>query len=282
MKKARSFSPNTADAPWLKACLIAFAVIVVLVIVVLPFASVIAQAFSEGPGVYLTLMRSSDMRVAVLLSLKLAAIAVPLNAIFGVLLVWGMTHTQLPCRRFIMALLDLPFSVSPVVVGLLFIMLLGKNAPLGGWLEAHGVQVIFAFPGLLLATIFVTLPFVARELLPLMEGQYRQEEEAARLLGAGWWRIFLKITLPEIKWGLLFSIILSLARALGEYGAVAVVSGNIRGKTNTLPLHIEALFNDYELTAANAAATLLALLGIITLIVRIVADLKKRRDNHEH
>ena len=282
MKKARSFSPDTADAPWLKAYLIAFAVTVVLVIVVLPFASVIAQAFSEGPGVYLTLLRSSDMQVAVLLSLKLATIAVPLNAIFGVLLVWGMTHTQLPCRRFIMALLDLPFSVSPVVVGLLFIMLLGKNAPLGGWLEAHGVQVIFAFPGLLLATIFVTLPFVARELLPLMEGQYRQEEEAARLLGAGWWRIFLKITLPEIKWGLLFSIILSLARALGEYGAVAVVSGNIRGKTNTLPLHIEALFNDYELTAANAAATLLALLGVITLIVRIVADLKKRRDNHEH
>ena len=282
MKKARSFSPDTADAPWLKACLIAFAVIVVLVIVVLPFASVIVQAFSEGPGVYLTLLRSSDMQVAVLLSLKLAAIAVPLTAVFGVLLVWGMTHTQLPCRRFIMALLDLPFSVSPVVVGLLFIMLLGKNAPLGGWLEAHGVQVIFAFPGLLLATIFVTLPFVARELLPLMEGQYRQEEEAARLLGAGCWRIFLKITLPEIKWGLLFSIILSLARALGEYGAVAVVSGNIRGKTNTLPLHIEALFNDYELTAANAAATLLALLGVITLTVRIVADLKKRRDNNEH
>ena len=281
MKKARSFSPDTADAPWLKACLIAFAVTVVLVIVVLPFASVIAQAFSEGPGVYLTLLRSSDMQVAVLLSLKLAAIAVPLNAVFGVLLVWGMTHTQLPCRRFIMALLDLPFSVSPVVVGLLFIMLLGKNAPLGGWLEAHGVQVIFAFPGLLLATIFVTLPFVARELLPLMEGQYRQEEEAARLLGAGWWRIFLKITLPEIKWGLLFSIILSLARALGEYGAVAVVSGNIRGKTNTLPLHIEALFNDYELTAANAAATLLALLGVITLIVRIVAELKKK-DSNEH
>ena len=281
MKKAKPFSPNTADAPWLKGCLIAFAVLVVGVIVVLPFASVIAQAFSEGPGVYLTLLRSSDMQVAVLLSLKLAAIAVPLNAIFGVLLVWGMTHTKLPCRRFIMALLDLPFSVSPVVVGLLFIMLLGKNAPLGGWLEEHGVQVIFAFPGLLLATIFVTLPFVARELLPLMEGQYRQEEEAARLLGAGWWRIFLKITLPEIKWGLLFSIILSLARALGEYGAVAVVSGNIRGKTNTLPLHIEALFNDYERTAANAAATLLALLGVITLTVRIVAELKKKVSN-EH
>ncbi|MBR4673318.1 MAG: sulfate ABC transporter permease [Victivallales bacterium] len=282
MKKVRPFSPNTADAPWLKSCLIAFAVLVVLVIVVLPFASVIVQAFSEGPSIYLTLLRSSDMQVAVLLSLKLAAIAVPLNAIFGILLVWGMTHTQLPCRRFIMALLDLPFSVSPVVVGLLFIMLLGKNAPLGGWLEEHGVQVIFAFPGLLLATIFVTLPFVARELLPLMEGQYRQEEEAARLLGAGWWRIFLKITLPEIKWGLLFSIILSLARALGEYGAVAVVSGNIRGKTNTLPLHIEALFNDYELTAANAAATLLALLGVITLTVRIVAELKKKRDSNEH
>ena len=270
MKKASPFSPNTADAPWVKVSLILFAVLVVLVIVVLPFASVIAQALSEGPGVYLELLRSNDMRAAVVLSLQLAAIAVPLNALFGVLLVWGMTHTQLPCRRFIMALLDLPFSVSPVVVGLLFIMLLGRNAPLGGWLESHGIQVIFAFPGLLLATIFVTLPFVARELLPLMEGQHRQEEEAARLLGAGWWRIFLKITLPEIKWGLIFSIILSLARALGEYGAVAVVSGNIRGKTNTLPLHIEALFNDYELTSANAAATLLAILGLITLTVRLL------------
>lgn len=274
MKNKPVFSAETADRPLAKWLLVAFSFMVALIVVILPFASVIVQAFSEGAGVYLEILRSEDMRAAVVLSLKLALIAVPVNAFFGVLLAWGMTHTNMPGKRFLTAFLDLPFSVSPVVVGLLFIMLLGRNTPLGGWLEEHGHQVIFAFPGLLLATLFVTMPFVARELIPLMEGQNRSEEEAARLLGAGWFRIFFRITLPEIKWGLLFSVILSLARALGEYGAVSVVSGNIRGKTNTLPLHIEALFNDYELTSANAAASLLALLGLISLTVRLLSEHK--------
>ncbi len=272
------FRPDTADSPCVKWTLITLSLIVVAVVIVLPFASVLAQALADGPHVYLDLCRSEEMRAAVVLSLKLAVIAVPLNAFFGLLLAWGITHTRFPLRRLVLSILDLPFSVSPVVVGLMFIVLLGKNSFMGAWLEAHGMQVIFAFPGLLIATLFVTLPFVARELIPLMEGQNRAEEEAARLLGAGWGRIFMKITLPEIKWGLLFSVILSLARALGEFGAVSVVSGNIRGKTNTLPLHVDALFNDYEITAANAAASLLAVIGLITLTIRIISAIRHRND----
>lgn len=272
------YSPQTAEPAWVRCTLILFAAVLVAFVVLLPFASVVAQAFSEGTKTYVDLAKSEDMRAAVWLSIKLAAIALPVNTVLGVCLAWGVTHVLFPGRKIVMALLDLPFSVSPVVVGLLFIMLLGKNSMAGGWLEAHGVKIIFAFPGLLLATLFVTLPFVARELIPLMEGQGRAEEEAARLLGAGWGRVFWKITLPEIKWGLLFSVVLSLARALGEFGAVSVVSGNIRGKTNTLPLHVEALFNDYELPAANGAASLLALLGLITLAARFLADWKRRRN----
>jgi len=272
------FRPDTADSPWIKHFLILFSVLVIAIIIVLPFVSVLVQAFSDGPGVYLDLFRSPEMRASVLLSLKLAIIAVPVNAVFGLLLAWGITHTQFPLRRLVLSILDLPFSVSPVVVGLMFIVLLGKNSFMGGWLESHGLKVIFAFPGLLIATLFVTLPFVARELIPLMEGQNRSEEEAARLLGAGWGRIFFTITLPEIKWGLIFSVILSLARALGEFGAVSVVSGNIRGKTNTLPLHVDALFNDYEISAANAAASLLAVIGLITLTIRIISAIRHRKD----
>ena len=275
------FRPDTADPRWLKRTLIVFSILVIAIIIVLPFASVLVQAFADGPGVYVELLHSDEMRSAVILSLQLALIAVPINAIFGLLLAWGITHTHFPLRRIVLSILDLPFSVSPVVVGLMFIVLLGKNSYLGGWLEAHGLQVIFAFPGLLIATLFVTLPFVARELIPLMEGQNRSEEEAARLLGAGWGRIFFKITLPEIKWGLVFSIILSLARALGEFGAVSVVSGNIRGKTNTLPLHVDALFNDYEITAANAAASLLAITGLITLTIRIISAIRHRNDGRQ-
>ncbi|MBQ7652105.1 MAG: sulfate ABC transporter permease [Victivallales bacterium] len=275
------FRPDTADSTLLKRSLILFACLVIAVIIVLPFASVLVQAFSDGPGVYVELLHSEEMRSAVMLSLKLAVVAVPVNAVFGLLLAWGINHTRFPLRRLVLAILDLPFSVSPVVVGLMFIVLLGKNSFMGGWLENHGIQVIFAFPGLLIATLFVTLPFVARELIPLMDGQNRAEEEAARLLGAGWGRIFFKITLPEIKWGLIFSIILSLARALGEFGAVSVVSGNIRGKTNTLPLHVDALFNDYEISAANAAASLLAVIGVITLTIRIISAIRHRKDGRQ-
>ena len=275
------FRPETADPTWVKWTLVAVSFLIIAVIIVLPFASVLVQAFSDGPGVYAELFRSVEMRAAVMLSLKLAVIAVPVNAVFGLLLAWGITHTKFPLRRLVLSVLDLPFSVSPVVVGLMFIVLLGKNSYLGAWLESHGMQVIFAFPGLLIATLFVTLPFVARELIPLMEGQNRSEEEAARLLGAGWGRIFMKITLPEIKWGLIFSIILSLARALGEFGAVSVVSGNIRGKTNTLPLHVDALFNDYEISAANAAASLLAVIGLITLAIRIISAVRHRNDGRQ-
>ena len=268
---------SISEPTWARRLLIAFAFLHVALLIMLPFASVIAQACADGLSTFRTVFHSSDTRHAIKLTLLIALCAVPLNVFIGICLAWGVTHLKLPGKRLIMAVLDLPFSVSPVVVGLLFILLLGKNSPCGAWLEAHGIQIIFAFPGLLLATLFVTMPFVAKELIPLMQGHSRDEEDAARLLGASWLRIFWKITLPEIKWGLLYGTILCTARAMGEFGAVAVVSGNIRGRTNTLPLHVEALFQDGELSAASAAASLLALLGLVSLAARIITDIRKRK-----
>lgn len=269
---------RTSEPRWVRRALIALAWLHIAVIIMLPFASVLWQAFGDGCAAFMRMIQSSDARSAIWLTVTLALLAVPLNAVFGVLLAWGMTHVRFPGRRFIESLLDLPFSISPVVAGLLFILLFGVNGYLGQFLRAHGIKVIFAYPGLLLVTMFVTMPFVARELIPLMADDGSGEEEAARLLGAGWWRIFWKITFPDIKWGLLYGVILCTARAMGEFGAVAVVSGSIRGRTNTLPLHIEALFQDGDLPAASAAASLLALIGIIGLICRLVtARMRKRR-----
>jgi sulfate transport system permease protein len=256
------------DPAWVRRLLIGFLFLHVGLVILLPFAHVLATAFSKGAEAYLHALSDKDSRAAIGLTLLTAAVVVPLNTALGVCLAWGLTRRPFAGRRLVLALIDLPLSISPVVVGLLFLLVFGKNGWLGGWLEAYGVKVIFAVPGVVLATLFVTLPFVARELIPLMAAGTKEAEEAARLLGAGSWRIFRKITLPEIKWGLLYGVVLCNARAMGEFGAVSVVSGHIRGKTDTLPLHIEALFNDYDLAAANAVASLLALLGVVTLVAR--------------
>lgn len=263
---------RTTEPAWVRRLLIALAFLHVGLLVALPFASVVCQAFGEGLDAFRRLLASPDTSSAIWLTVSLALVAVPLNALFGLALAWGLTHLRIPGRRLIETLLDLPFSISPVVAGLLFILLFGVNGYLGPFLRAHHIRVIFAYPGLLLATLFVTMPFVARELLPLLEASaHSGEEEAARLLGAGWWRIFWRITFPEIRWGLLYGTILCGARAMGEFGAVAVVSGCIRGRTNTLPLHIEALFQDGDLHAASAAASLLAIIGLASLVCRLAS-----------
>ena len=268
----RTITRRTAEPAWVRRLLIALAFLHVGLLVALPFASVVCQAFGEGLDAFRRLLASPDTSSAIWLTVSLALVAVPLNALFGLALAWGLTHLRLPGRRLIETLLDLPFSISPVVAGLLFILLFGVNGYLGPFLRAHHLRVIFAYPGLLLATLFVTMPFVARELLPLLEASALSgEEEAARLLGAGWWRIFWRITFPEIRWGLLYGTILCGARAMGEFGAVAVVSGCIRGRTNTLPLHIEALFQDGDLQAASAAASLLAIIGLVSLVCRLAS-----------
>jgi sulfate transport system permease protein len=264
--------PGAADAPWLRRLLIALAVGHVSLFILLPFVSVIAQALARGIGTYGRAIADPAGRSAIGLTLLVAAISVPLNTLFGVWLALGLARTRLRCRRLLITLLDLPFAISPVVAGLLFVLLFGRRGWFGPWLEAHHLRIIFAVPGLVLATLFVTLPFVAREIIPLLESQGREEEEAAALLGSSRWRTFWRITLPNIKWALLYGIILCNARAMGEFGAVSVVSGHIRGRTNTLPLHVEALFNDYDYTAANAMASLLAALGLVTLVVRAVAE----------
>ena len=266
--------PGAMDSTWLRRGLIALAVAHVGIVVLLPFVSVLAQALSHGFATYGRALADPAGRSAIGLTLLVAAIAVPLNTFFGVWLALGLARTRLRCRKFLITLLDLPFSVSPVVAGLLFVLLFGRRGWCGPWLEAHGIHIIFAVPGLVLATLFVTLPFVAREVIPLLEAQGRDEEEAAALLGASRWRVFWKITLPNIKWAMLYGVILCNARAMGEFGAVSVVSGHIRGRTNTLPLHVETLFNDYDFTAASAMASLLAALGIVTLVARAVAERK--------
>ena len=273
-----ALSRGARDPAWVRRLLIAFLFLHIGLLILMPFAHVLATAFSEGAAAYVRAFADKDTQAAIGLTVLTAALTVPLNTVMGICLAWGLTRRPFAGRRFILALIDLPLSVSPVVVGLLFLLVFGKNGWWGEWLSAHGVRIIFAVPGVVLVTLFVTLPFVVRELIPLLESDTRQAEEAARLLGAGPWRIFRKITLPEIKWGLLYGIVLCNARAMGEFGAVSVISGHIRGKTDTLPLHIEALFNDYNLVAANAVASLLAALGLVTLIVRGVTEWQSARN----
>jgi len=264
--------PGVSDPPWLRNILIVLAVTYLVLVVLLPFVSVLTQALARGFSTYGRALADPAGRSAILLTLLVAAIVVPLNTIFGVWLALGVARTRQRLRRLLETLVDLPFSVSPVVAGLLFVLLFGRHGWFDPWLTAHGIHIIFAVPGLVLATLFVTLPFVARELIPLLESQGLEEEEAAALLGASRWRIFWRITLPNIKWALLYGVILCNARAMGEFGAVSVVSGHIRGRTNTLPLHVETLFNDYDFTAANAMASLLAALGVVTLIARAITE----------
>jgi sulfate transport system permease protein len=257
------------DTPaWLRVPLVALAFAVMIGLVVLPLLMVLGAAFGEGFRAWWDALATPDARAALELTLFTAAIVIPLNAVFGLLLAWAVTRFDFRGKRLLLALIDLPFAVSPVVAGLCLVLLFGSQGWFADLLDAWDVEILFARPGIVLATLFITFPFVARELIPLMQQQGSDEELAARSLGAGAWTMFRRVTLPNIKWGLLYGVLLCGARAMGEFGAVSVVSGHIRGLTNTLPLHIEILYNEFDSTAAFAAASLLAGLALVTLVLK--------------
>ncbi len=249
----------------------------IVVFLIVPLAAVFIEAFSKGVAAYTAAIVEPDAVAALKLTLIATAIAVPLNVVFGVAAGWAMGKFQFRGRQLLLTLIDLPFAVSPVIAGLVFVLLFGRRGWLGPWLIDHGFQIVFAVPGIVLATIFVSFPFVAREIIPIMEATGTEEEEAARVLGAGGLQMFFRITLPNIKWGLLYGVILATARAMGEFGAVSVVSGHIRGVTNTLPLHVEILYNEYNSQAAFAVASLLGCLAIVTLVLKAAVETRVRR-----
>ncbi len=267
---------HLTEPPVVRLSLLGIALLYLGFVLVLPLAAVLVEALSKGVHVYLESITEPDALAAIRLTLLTAAIAVPLNTVFGVAAAWAIAKFQFKGKNLLITLIDLPFAVSPVISGLIFVLLFGAQGLLGPWLQSHDIKIIFALPGIVLATVFVTFPFVARELLPVMQAQGSGEEEAAASMGAGGWRIFWKITLPNIKWGLLYGVILCNARAMGEFGAVSVVSGHIRGMTNTVPLHIEILYNEYQFTASFAVASLLVLLALATLIVKSLMEWKHR------
>lgn len=262
---------------WVNLGLAALAIGFLLLFLVLPLAIVFGEAFGRGLGVWLDSIRESEARAALRLTLFTAAIAVPLNLVFGLAASWALAKFRFVGRSVLITLIDLPFAVSPVISGLIYVLLFGLQGWFGPWLINHHIQVIFAVPGIVLATIFVTFPFVARELIPLMTEQGTEEEQAALTLGAGGFQAFRRVTLPNIKWGLLYGVILCNARAMGEFGAVSVVSGHIRGETNTLPLHVEILYNEYNFAAAFAVASLLAGLALVTLVLKTLIEWRVRR-----
>jgi sulfate transport system permease protein len=242
---------------------------------------VFVEAFKKGWEAYLRAIVEPDALSAMRLTLLAAAIAVPLNVVFGIAAAWAIAKHDFRGKQFLITLIDLPFSVSPVIAGLVYVLVFGLQGWFGPWLYEHDIKIIFAVPGIVLATIFVTVPFVARELIPLMQAQGREEEEAALVLGASGWRMFTNVTLPNIKWGLLYGVILCNARAMGEFGAVSVVSGHIRGQTNTMPLHVEILYNEYQFAAAFAVASLLALLALVTLVIKTIIEWRVGGQLHE-
>ena len=266
------FEDPTKDPVWLRLTLTALAIGFVVLFLVLPLLVVFNEALGDGLGKIFTTLSDPDTLSAVKASLMAAAIAVPLNTVFGIAAAWTVTKFDFRGKTFLVSLIDLPFSVSPVVAGLVYVLVFGMQGWLGPWLNDHDIHVLFALPGIVLATTFVTVPFVARELIPLMEDQGRDEEEAATSLGASGFSTFLRVTLPNIKWGLLYAVLLCNARALGEFGAVSVVSGHIRGQTNTMPLHVELLYNNYDYVGAFAVAALLALLALLTLVFKTLLE----------
>jgi sulfate transport system permease protein len=262
---------------WVKALLLTVALGFVALFIVVPVAAVLHGALSKGWDAYLASIKDPAAGSAIRLTVLVAAIAVPLNVVFGVAASWAIARFQFRGRALLLTLIDLPFAVSPVISGMVFVLLFGLHGVFGPWLKAHDIQIIFALPGIVLATIFVTFPFVARELIPLMEAQGSEEEEAAVVLGASGWQVFWRVTLPKIKWGLLYGVILCNARAMGEFGAVSVVSGHIRGRTNTMPLHVEILYNEYNYAAAFAVASLLILLAVLTLGAKRLVEWRAAR-----
>ncbi|CAO3377451.1 sulfate ABC transporter permease subunit CysW [Azospirillum argentinense] len=271
-KKAVGFTPALADSRWVKGLLIATALAFLLLFLVLPLVSVFVEALRRGTDAYWAALMEPDAVAAIKLTLLVAAIAVPMNLLFGVAASWCIAKFDFRGKDVLITLIDLPFSVSPVISGLIYVLLFGLHGLMGPFLKSQGIQIIFAVPGLVLATVFVTFPFVARELIPLMQEQGNEEEEAALVLGASGWQTFWRVTLPNIKWGLLYGVLLCNARAMGEFGAVSVVSGHIRGETNTMPLHVEILYNEYNLVAAFAVASVLAMLALVTLVVKSVLE----------
>lgn len=268
------------DPPWLKAVLIAATIGYLGLFLLLPLLQVFAGAFAKGAGAWLAAVTDPDALAAARLTLLVAAVTVPLNLVVGVCASWAVAKHDFPGKSVLTSLIDLPFSVSPVVAGLIYVLVFGLQGWFGPWLAAHGIKVIFAVPGIVLATLFVTFPFVARELIPLMQAQGVDEEEAAASLGAGGLAIFRLVTAPNVRWGLMYGVLLCNARAMGEFGAVSVVSGHIRGRTDTLPLHVEILYNEYDFTGAFAVAALLCLLAVATLVLKSVLELVRPEDAH--
>jgi len=270
--KKRKPRRAVGEGPLTQMALLTVALVFLAVILIAPLIVVFFEAFSRGIGVYLEALAMPDTMAALRLTLLVAAIAVPVNLVFGIAAAWAIAKFDFRGKSFLLTLIDLPFAVSPVVSGLIFVLLFGANSALGPWLEEHNIKILFAVPGIVIATVFITFPFIARELIPLMQQQGSSEEEAALSLGASGWRTFFQVTLPNVKWGLLAGVLLCNARAMGEFGAVTVVSGNIRGLTTTLPLHIEILYNDNKAAAAFAVASLLAMLALVTLAVKTLLE----------
>lgn len=265
---------SLTEPAWLRWLLIALAVLVMGVLVLLPLGMVLTAAFGQGFRAWWSALAEPDALAAMKLTLFTVAIALPINAVFGLTMAWAVTRFEFRGKRLLLALLDLPFAVSPVVAGLCLVLLFGSHGWFAEWLEAHELKILFARPGIVLATLFITFPFVVRELIPLMQQQGAEEELAARSLGASAWTMFFRVTLPKIRWGLLYGVLLCGARGMGEFGAVSVVSGHIRGLTNTLPLHIEILYNEFDTTAAFAAASLLSGMALVTLVAKFWLEWK--------
>jgi sulfate transport system permease protein len=274
----RQTQAGTTEPAWVRGSLIGLALGFVLLFLLLPLAAVFTEALRQGLPAALEALREPDAWSAIRLTLITAAVAVPLNLVFGVAAAWCVAKYEFKGKAFLTTLIDLPFSVSPVVAGLIYVLMFGAQGWIGPWLMAHDIKIIFAVPGIILATVFVTFPFIARELIPLMQAQGTDEEQAAIVLGASGWQTFWHVTLPNIKWGLVYGVILCNARAMGEFGAVSVVSGHIRGQTNTLPLHVEILYNEYQSVAAFAVASLLALLALLTLLIKSAVEWRFERD----
>jgi len=267
----------TAEPAWVRRTLIGVALAFLAFFLFVPLAAVFFEAFKKGWGVYLAAITEPDAVSAIWLTLIAAVISVPLNLVFGVAAAWCIAKFDFRGKNVLLTLIDLPFSVSPVIAGLIYVLIFGLQGWLGESLRDHDLKVIFAVPGIVLATMFVTFPFVARELIPLMQAQGQEQEEAARVLGASGWQMFWRVTLPNVKWALLYGVILCNARAMGEFGAVSVVSGHIRGQTNTMPLHIEILYNEYQFAAAFAVASLLALLALVTLVLKYAVEQRVKK-----
>ena len=267
-----SRSHATSEAKWVRNTLIGITLVFLSLFLLLPLLAVFTEALRKGAETYFAALSEPDALSAIKLTLIAAVIAVPFNLVFGVAAAWAIAKFEFTGKSFLITLIDLPFAVSPVIAGLIYVLIFGAQGWFGEWLSDHDIKIIFAIPGIVLATIFVTFPFVARELIPLMQAQGKEEEEAAMVLGASGWQMFWYVTLPNIKWGLLYGVILCNARAMGEFGAVSVVSGHIRGLTNTLPLHVEILYNEYNYAAAFAVASILALLALLTLALKTYVE----------